>query len=141
MTLTQAEKKIRTAWILGLISGFVTLLFTLVAATSEGGTADFQGTTVSLWYLLDVFLIFLLTFGIYRRSRVAAIGMFIYFLLSKLIMWSVGLSVAGSSVLPGILTGIAFLYFYFEGARGAITFHQLRQGNPPIGSPVTFPED
>lgn len=135
MTLAQAEKKIRNAWILGLISGFTTLLFTLMAATSEGGTADFQGTTVSLWYLLDVFLIFLLTFGIYRKSRVAAIGMFIYFLLSKLMIWSVGLSVAGPSVLPGILTGIVFLYFYFEGARAAITLHQLQQDHPPVTSP------
>jgi hypothetical protein len=106
-----------------------------MAATSEGGTADFQGTTVSLWYLLDVFLIFLLTFGIYRKSRVATIGMFIYFLLSKLMIWSVGLSVAEPSAPPGILTGIVFLYFYFEGARAAIALHQRQQDHPPVTSP------
>jgi hypothetical protein len=32
---------------------------------------------VSFWDLLDVFLIFLFAFGIYMKSRVATIGMFI----------------------------------------------------------------
>jgi serine/threonine-protein kinase len=134
MTLIQAKKKIRNAWIAGLISGFITLIFTLVAATSEGGAVNIQGTTASIWNLLDVFLTFLFTFGIYMKSRVAAIGMFIYFLIGKLAMWATGPS------LPGILIGVVFMYFYFEGARGAITYHQLRQSYAP-DKPVTAPPE
>jgi hypothetical protein len=134
MTLKQAVEKIRNAWIAGLISGFITLFATLVAATSEGGTVNLQGTPISLWNLLDVFLILLFTFGIYMKSRVAAIGMFIYFLASKLLMLAAG------TALPGALAGIVFLYFYFEGARGAITYHRLQEGCIPANSPTTSRE-
>jgi hypothetical protein len=54
MTITDAEKKIKIAWIVGIISGFVTLFFTLVAAASQGGVFDIQGNAVSLWNFLDV---------------------------------------------------------------------------------------
>jgi uncharacterized membrane protein (GlpM family) len=132
VTLIQAKKKIRNAWIAGLISGFLTLIFTLVAATSESGAVNIQGTTASIWNLLDVFLTFLFTFGIYMKSRVAAIGMFIYFLISKLAMWTAG------PTLPGILTGVVFIYFYFEGARGTLAYHRLRQSYAP-DKPLTDP--
>lgn len=140
MTIAEAEKKIKIAWIVGVISGFVTLIFTLAAATSAGGTLAVLGTTISLWTFLDVFLIFLLTFGIYMKSRVAAVGMFIYALLSKLVMWF-GLSVASAPALPGVLLGIVILYLYFEGARGAITYHRLRAVDVPLNRPVALPEN
>src|SRR5712691_878102 len=136
MTIEQAQKKIRNAWIIGLISGFMTLLFTVAAATREGGTLDVSGTVLSLWNLLDVFLIFVFTFGIYMKSRVAAVGMVAYFLVRKLMSWA---------ALPKldifVLIGMAFLYFYFEGARGAIAHHRLRQAHTPINPPVTSPGD
>jgi hypothetical protein len=137
MTLEQAETKIRNAWIASLISGFITLFFTVMAATRGGGIVNVGGAIVSLWNLLDVFLIFLFAFGIYMKSRVAAIGMFIYFLASKLMMWA-GVPQIGASVLIGILIGIIFLYFYFEGARSAVTYRRLRQSSattiPPRGA-------
>jgi hypothetical protein len=141
MTIAEAEKKIKIAWIVGIISGFVTLIFTLVVATSAGGTVEVQGITVSLWMFLDIFLIFLFTFGIYMKSRVAAVGMFIYALISKLIMWGAGFSAAGAPALPGVVLGIAILYLYFEGARGAIAYHQLRAEDVPANPSVAVPED
>lgn len=138
MTLTDAEKKIRTAWIVGIISTFMTLILALVALTSKGGTVDVQGTTISAWYFLDFFLGCLFTFGIYMKSRVAAIGMFIYFLISKLMIWANGLSATGAA--PGVLLGVAFLYLYFEGARGAIAYHRLQAEGVPANPPLAPPE-
>jgi hypothetical protein len=71
-------------------------------------------------------LIFLLTFGIYAKSRVAAVGMFIYSMISKLMVWGAAASVDGTVLLPGVLLGIVVLYLYFEGARGTIAYHRLR---------------
>jgi hypothetical protein len=139
MTLEEAEKKIRTAWIIGVISTFVTLIFTLIAMASEGGTIEVQGTSIGAWWLLDVFLGSLLVFGIYMKSRVAAVGMFTYFLISKLVIWTIGISVTGTA--PGVLLGIAFLYIYFEGARGALTYHRLQVEDIPANPPDALPED
>jgi hypothetical protein len=111
-------------------------LFITAAAASRGGPIrpiNVQGTTISILNLLDVFLIFLFTFGVYMKSRVLAIGMFIYFLISKLLVLAAG------ATLPAMLIGIGFLYFYFEGARGAITYHRLRQSRIPPNSPITPP--
>jgi hypothetical protein len=86
------------------------------------GTLEIEGISLSALSLLDVFLIFLLTFGIYMKSRMAVVGMFIYFLISKVIAW---LALAKFDI--SVLIGIVFLYFFFEGARGAIVYHRLRQ--------------
>jgi hypothetical protein len=137
MTIIQAEKKIRNAWIVGLISGLTTLIFTLAAATSQDGTIDLAGTIVTVWYLIDVGLIFLFAFGIYIKSRVAAVGMFIYFLVSKLMMWGAAFSSGASLISLGILIGAVCLYFYFEGARGAIIYHRLRSGKELIVDPMS----
>ena len=123
MTIAQAEKKIRNAWIASVIVGLINLLLVF---------------TTSVWFLIDVFLMIVFTFGIYKKSRVAAIGMFIYFLVSRLVWWAAVLSAvlsAGYSILPWILIGGALLYFFFEGARGAIIYHQLRAGKGPLASP------
>lgn len=132
MTLDQAVRRIRVAWIVGLISAAVTLVVTLVAV-NQGGTLNLQGTTIEIFNLADVFLILLLTFGIYVKSRVAAIGMLIYFLASKIVMLAAGFNAGAAFV------GIVALYFYFEGARGTITYHRLWQSgnlaNPPAISP------
>lgn len=123
MTIMQAEKKIRNAWIASIIAGLLNLLFAF---------------TVSIWSSMDALMMLIFTFGIYKKSRVAAIGMFIYFLASR-IVWTAILSAAGSSVMPGILVGSAFLYFYFEGARGAIIYHRLRSSKELLtGPPVPY---
>ncbi|HET9257674.1 MAG TPA: hypothetical protein VFO16_21090 [Pseudonocardiaceae bacterium] len=136
MTLDQAGRKIRAAWIAGLISASATLIVTL-AAISQGGTFNLQGTTISTGNFLDVFLILLLTFGIYMKSRVAAIGMLIYFLISKLIMFTLA---AGFNVVAAVFA-IVFLYFYFEGTRGTIMYHRLRQSGNQANPPAIQPEN
>lgn len=69
--LVKANSQIRSAWIAGTISGVVTLIFTFILETPG--------------MFIDVLLIFGLTWGIYKKSRICAVIMFIYFILSKIV--------------------------------------------------------
>lgn len=62
-------KRIKNAWITGIVSGSITLIFTLIAMNGS------QILGFSIWNLSDVALIFGLTFGIYKKSRACAVAM------------------------------------------------------------------
>jgi serine/threonine-protein kinase len=115
MDIENAEKAIKNATIAGIISGVITLLVTLLSVTGVN-ILDF-----SLWNMLDVFLIFGLTFGIYRKSRICAVSMFIYFIGNRLLFFS---SYGFSAV--GLPIAILFAYFYFQGIRGAFAYHGIK---------------
>ena len=62
-----------------------------------------------------------LTFGIYKKSRFAAIIMFVYFAASKLMMLQ-DISVSGTFVIPALILG----YYFFQGIRGTLTSHKIK---------------
>jgi hypothetical protein len=110
-------KRIKNAWITGIVSGTMTLLFTLIAM---------YGTNLlgfSVWNLSDVVLIFGLTFGIYKKSRTCAVVMLAYFLLSKIII----ISQTGS--FNGSLLAIVFIYYYSYGIIGTFAYHKHLKEN------------
>lgn len=110
-------KKIRGAWMAGAFSTVITLGLTLLA---------FAGTSVAgfdAWNLVDVFLVAGLTWGIYRRSRFAAVAMIAYFVFSKVLMFAEGGKPSGA------IWALLFLYLYVQGARGTFQYHRLaKQG-------------
>lgn len=116
MDKEQAEKAIKTAWNAGIVSGVLTLIVTLVAMAGH----DFMG--FSAWNLLDVAVIAGLTFGIYRKSRTCAVVMLVYFIGSKLLIWSETRSVSG---LP---MALIFSWFFYQGIRGTFAWHELNAG-------------
>ena len=99
------KKSIRNACIAGTISGVLTLLVTLISASG----VDIPGLDFDLWNLFDVLLIFGLTFGIYKKNRVCAVLMFVYFVGSKVLMWKESGSVSGLSM------AALFGYFFLQG--------------------------
>lgn len=110
-------KRIKNAWITGIVSGTMTLLFTLIAM---------YGTNLlgfSVWNLSDVVLIFGLTFGIYKKSRTCAVVMLAYFLISKFII----ISQTGS--FNGSLLAIVFIYYYVYGVIGTFAYHKHLKEN------------
>jgi len=117
MDLVTAEKHIKRAWIIGIISGSLTLLLLLMASL---GNDMLQGMGLDLWSLLDVALVFGLTYGIYRKSRICAIVLFSYFILSK-IYTMVEMGQLGSLAISAL-----FLYFLFQGIRGTWAYHKLQ---------------
>ena len=106
-------KKIKQAWIAGTVSASVTLVVTLLAIS---GT-EILGFTV--WELFDVALIAGLTYGIYRKSRTCAVLMLLYFIASKIfIMIETGKP-------TGLVLGILFAYFYWQGVSGTFSYHRF----------------
>ena len=123
MDLQKAEKAIKGAWIAAVISGSVTLLVAVLALL---GVRLFNFTA---WVLIDVALIFGLAYGIYRRSRVCAVIMFVYFIISKIYI----LVTAGG--VTGLPLAIVFAYFFFQGIRGTFAYHSLKKNSPANPAP------
>jgi len=105
-------KKIKNAWIAGLISGAATLVVTLLAVSGV------QLLGFSAWEFVDVALILGLTYGIYRKSRVCAVLMVIYFAASKILI------VMETGKPTGGFMAIIFLYFYVQGVLGTFAYHK-----------------
>jgi len=106
-------KKIRSAWIAGLIRGSLTLVVTLSAI------AGFSVLGYSAAELIDVALVFGLTFGIYKKSRTCAVLMFVYFVISKIVLMT-----EMRSASP-MIVGVVFMYFYARGVVGTFQYHRL----------------
>lgn len=80
MDKDNANYSIKVAFIAALISGSVTLILLLL---NLAGIIDLGLTIIDF---VDVILVFGLSYGIYRKSRAAAIIMVLYFIGSKIIM-------------------------------------------------------
>jgi hypothetical protein len=94
--IAKANKQIKNAWIAGTISGIVTLIVTFIL--------QIRGM------LIDVLLIFGLTWGIYKKSRICAVIMFIYFILSKILLWQ---TLNPLNLLIALLFIYLFIYLLF----------------------------
>ena len=113
----QWKKAIRNACIAGTISGVLTLLVTLIAVAG----VHIPGSDFDVWNLLDVFLIFALTFGIYKKNRVCAVLMLVYFVGNSVLIWY------ESGSLSGFPTAILFGYFFFQGILGTFAYHRTHE--------------
>jgi hypothetical protein len=69
--------------------------------------------------------VFLCAFGIYRKSRVAAVLIFVYFIVAKVI-----LAVETQSY-NGIFLALVFLYFYGKAIQGSFVYHKLEKAENP----------
>jgi len=120
MDKAEAIKAAKNGAVAAIISGGVTLGITIIALFSNTD-GDFV-----LWNdpsnIVDVILIFGCAFGMYRNSRSAAVIIFIYFILSKII---IGLSMGH---IPGLLS-LIFLYYYGKAIQGTFAFHRLEKAN------------
>jgi len=108
-------KKIRNAWVAGLISAGITLVVTLVAISG----VSLMGFTA--WQLLDVIFILGLTLGIYKKSRVCAVAMLGYFVASKIML----ISETGKP--SGLVTALIFIYYYWQGVMGTFAYHRVKK--------------
>ncbi|MEL7023950.1 MAG: hypothetical protein AAGL69_09410 [Pseudomonadota bacterium] len=82
-------------------------------------------------YVVDVVFLLLLAFGMYRKSRTAAVLAFVYFLASKAIL------ATDSGQLSGLPLSLLFLYFFGNAARGAFVFHRLERADNPSYRPTS----
>ena len=122
MTLEQANRGIKDAWIAGSISIGATFIFTLRYIMGLDGGIGWG--SIAQITLLDMAITAVLSFGIYQKSRTSAIMLFVYFIFMRLLLpWM------DQSVLIGIPFAFIFPYFIFKGMRGTIAFHKLQDNN------------
>ncbi len=114
MDLEKATRAITTDWILTLLVGGSNIVLTI--AYAMGGTIR----DITLFNWIDFVVTFALAFGIYKKSRIAAGIWLVYYLVTQLLIW-LDSGVAGPPVFP-----IIFLYFFFQGFRGTMAYHQLK---------------
>jgi serine/threonine-protein kinase len=111
----KVSSKIKNAYLAGIASGSLTLLFVVISQFS-GPIANING-----WGIIDVLLIFGLAYGIYRKSRTCAVILFVYFVSAKIYM-VVSSPAIGSG---GLVLGVVFAYYYFQGILGTFEYRKL----------------
>lgn len=111
--VTDALKHIKNAWVAAIISGCLTLVFTLIAV------AGAEILQLNAWNFIDVGLIFGLAFGLYKRSRACAVVLLVYFVLGKIMF------IIETGNISGIILSIVFAYFYYQGIVGTFAYHKL----------------
>ncbi len=110
-------KKIKNAWVAGLISIGVTVAFTMISMTG----ADILG--LDAWAFADVILMFIFVFGIYKKSRTCAILLLLLFIANKALMW------LEMGVANGLPLALIFLWFYTQGVIGTFQYHAYLKNN------------
>ena len=106
-------KKIKTGWVVALISAALTLVLTGIAI---------NGTSVmgfTAWNGVDALIALALAFGIYKKSRVCAVIMLVYFMAAKLIM------ISQTGRFDGIVMAVVFLVCYFQAVMGTFAYHRF----------------
>lgn len=111
----EIAKKIKNAWSAALFSAGITLIFVILAIS---GTSVLG---ISVWESVDVALMLGLAYGIYKKSRICAVAIFVYFIAAKILL----ISQTGNT--SGIALAIVFLYFYFNGILGTFAYHRLKK--------------
>lgn len=113
----KALKYIKTAWVLAIVSSLLTLLVIIISVL---GNNNFLG--LSLYSLLDVVFVLGLAFGVYKKSRVCAVMLFIFFVLGQL-----NILISGMGSIGSFIMSVAFATGYFQGIRGTIHYHKNKK--------------
>jgi hypothetical protein len=119
MTIEKANKAIKTAFIVAIISASLTLIASIIAFA--GHTLEGR---ISPWMFLDAILIFVLALGLYKKSRICASLIFIYWIAVKLAAY---IQYGNADGLP---IALLFAYFFLTGVIGTFYYHKLTKTKP-----------
>ena len=115
-TPEQIAGKIQNGWIAGLITAGGSMLFGLWQFFINQIPASFFG-----FVAVDALFVAALSFGVYRKSRVAAILLLVYYLLGR-----IGFYLEGGN-LGGVFLQIIFLIFFYQAAQATLKWHRLER--------------
>jgi hypothetical protein len=118
------EKAIRNGWIAALISAGVTAIFAMIGMFTTPTDAQLA-YVFDPWFLVDVVLILIMAFFVFRKSRIAATVLFIYFVTGKVIMW------AQLGEPKGFPLAIVFFIYYLTAMRATYMWHKTYKHMPP----------
>lgn len=119
MTLYESEDSIKKGAYAGLFVGVLTGFFVLIALATDG-----QGR-FSEWNdpinLFDVVLIWGLSYGVWRKSRLATVSLFTYYLIARFV---IGIQEDGYA---GIIISIVMLYAMGRAVYASFAYHRIRR--------------
>jgi hypothetical protein len=135
--LEQARQRMRLAWLAGFI---ITGVFFINAAIAIWGLAPESEERLPLglfiFAMVEVGIVAFLSYGVLRRRKEAATVLFFYFWISR-IFW-IALGIISLSTIPEILKFLVWqilpAYIFFQGLRGAWTYHYLTHPQYPDGT-------
>jgi hypothetical protein len=111
------ENAIRNGGIAAMISAGITAIFAGIGFFTSSSDKDLA-YLLDPWIAVDALLIVILAIFIFRKSRVAATTMVLYFAVSKVIMWY------DMGKAQGLFMSIIFFMFYFTAMRGTYIWHK-----------------
>ena len=115
-------KAIKNGGIAAMISAAITTVLGIAGLFTSSDNAEMK-YYLDPWILVDSFLIAVLGFFIFRKSRVAATLMVIYFAGGKIISWyDLGKP-------TGLLMSLIFFAYYFTAMRGTYIWHSTYNTN------------
>jgi hypothetical protein len=109
-------KAIRNGGIAAMISAAISSAFGVAGFFTSSSNKDLN-YVLDPWLLVDVALIVVLGMFIFRKSRIAAMLMVVYFAGSKLLMW------AEIGEPKGLLMSLIFLLLYVIAMRATYIWH------------------
>ena len=119
--MKKAKGNINMAVIAGVISGVITLIVSIIGVWGY-----------DKWSLIDAFLVFGLAFGVYKKSRVCAIILFVGWVGSKIWMMVAQPEV----ILPSLVMTILFGFWFFRGIQGTFAYHRIIKAEEKQGIPI-----
>ena len=131
--ITQSSRRIRWACICGYLYAGV-FIFNAFALFSVGAheVKGLWSTGQAVFVVFEASLVGILSFGLSRRNKLSAIGLFVYFLLSRVPLLVLGFLPAANE-LDGLMRLLVMqilpAYLFFQGLRGVLTFHDLKHQN------------
>ena len=133
--ITQASRRIRWAYICGYLYAGV-FIFNAIVLFSVG-TPEVKGlwsNSQAGFVVFEASLVAILSFGLSRRNKVAAVGLLGYFLLSRVPLLILGF-LPSANELDGLMRLVVMqilpAYLFFQGLRGVLTFHDLKHRDYP----------
>ncbi|ARC83431.1 putative membrane protein [Clostridium argentinense CDC 2741] len=114
----KALKCIKSAWRSAIALSLIKLISVIVLTK----ISNFGSSELILYALILIILDLGLAFGVYKKSRVCAVILFVCFTLSQLYMLSNGMS-----SIVGFIISVAFATCFFQGIRGTIHYHKNKK--------------
>lgn len=128
MDKEKAIKAIKIGAATACFSGILNFAVALYALQSNA--TGLLGYWNDPWILIDVILVFILAFWIYKKSRTAAILFFIYFIFAKIYM------AIDIGQMPGAVS-ILLLYLQGKAIQGTFVFHGIEKQENPNYKPAS----
>ncbi len=116
--LDKNEEMIKQGWIAGVIIGSLSFLIWFIAMLKNDTSVN--GIEITAYSIIDIFLIFGLSYGIFRKSRISAIILTVYFFFIKMLQL---LTIEFPQNLFAILGLIIILPFFIRSVIGTVQYH------------------